>query len=80
METTKQAIDNILMQQINGLHPQQITPEAELVRDLGADSLDQVEIAFAVEEKFDFEGEESDMDKIKTVGDLYDYVSAKVQA
>jgi acyl carrier protein len=70
-------IEEILMRQITGLRRDQIQPNAELVRDLGADSLDRVHIVFALEEEFDIEVDENDIDGIKTVEDLYLYVQRK---
>lgn len=70
-------IEDILLRQITALRREQIQPNAELVRDLGADSLDRVHIVFALEEEFGIEVDEDDIDGIKTVEDLYLYVQRK---
>jgi acyl carrier protein len=70
-------IEDILLKQITGLQREQIQPNAELVRDLGADSLDRVHIVFALEEEFGIEVDENDIEGIKTVEDLYLYVQKK---
>jgi acyl carrier protein len=53
-----------------GLTAEQIVPEARLVEDLGLDSLDAVELAIAVERKFDIEVPEEELAKLKTVADM----------
>ena len=53
-----------------------VVPEASFVDDLGADSLDLVELIMAMEEKFGVEIADEDAEKIKTVQDAIDYVTA----
>ena len=53
-----------------------VTPEASLTDDLGADSLDDVELGMAIEEAVGVTIEDEDLPKIKTVQDLIDYVEA----
>ena len=52
----------------------QVTPEAKFVEDLGADSLDIVELVMALEEEFGLDIPDEDADKLKTVGDALNYL------
>lgn len=52
----------------------QVTPDASFMDDLGADSLDTVELIMALEEEFDIEIPDSDAEKIRTVQDAIDYM------
>jgi acyl carrier protein len=60
-----------------GLPAEQIVPEARLVEDLGLDSLDAVELAIAVERKFDIEVPEEELTKLKTVADMLALVESR---
>ena len=53
-----------------------ITPQASFVNDLGADSLDTVELVMALEEEFDIEIPDEDAEKIQTVGQAIDYIKS----
>jgi len=55
-----------------------ITPDARFVEDLGADSLDTVELVMALEEEFGIEIPDEDAEKAKTVQDVIDYISKKL--
>jgi acyl carrier protein len=55
-----------------------VTPEAHFVEDLGADSLDTVELVMALEEEFEIEIPDEDAEKILTVGKALDYIKEKV--
>ena len=57
-----------------GADPNEITPEASFIDDLGADSLDQVELIMAMEEEFDISIPDEDAEKIGTVQDALNYV------
>jgi acyl carrier protein len=57
--------------------PEQITTEASFVEDLGADSLDVVELVMALEEEFDIEIPDEEAEKIATVGDAVGYIDGK---
>ena len=57
----------------------QLTPEAKFIEDLGADSLDTVELVMALEEEFGLDIPDEDADKMKTVGDTIDYLRANAQ-
>lgn len=56
-----------------------VTPEARLNEDLGADSLAAMELIMALEEKFDIEIDDAELDQFKTVNDLVSYLETKVQ-
>ena len=64
-------IREIVVEQL-GVDAEQVTPEANFVEDLGADSLDTVELIMAFEEEFDVEIPDTDAEKIKTVQDVMD--------
>ncbi|MBI1979786.1 MAG: acyl carrier protein [Elusimicrobia bacterium] len=53
-----------------------VTPQASFVNDLGADSLDTVELVMALEEEFDLEIPDEEAEKIQTVGQAIDYIKA----
>ena len=57
-----------------GVEKDVITPEANVVDDLGADSLDVVELVMALEEAFDLEIPDEDAESIRTVKDIFDYL------
>lgn len=69
-------IREIVVEQL-GVEPEQVVPTANFVDDLGADSLDNVELIMAFEEEFDVEIPDTDAEKIKTVQDVMDYIEAK---
>jgi acyl carrier protein len=60
-----------------GVEAEQVKPEASFLEDLGADSLDTVELVMAFEEEFDLEIPDEDAEKIKTVGDAINYIKSK---
>ncbi|MCF2625959.1 acyl carrier protein [Fusobacterium perfoetens] len=66
-------IKEIVVEQL-GVDADQVTPDANFVDDLGADSLDTVELIMAFEEEFDIEIPDTDAEKIKTVQDVMDYI------
>ena len=66
-------IKEIVVEQL-GVDADQVTPEANFVDDLGADSLDTVELIMAFEEEFDIEIPDTDAEKNKTVQDVMDYI------
>ena len=55
-----------------------VTPEARFTDDLGADSLDTVELVMALEEEFDMEIPDADAEKVVTVGDVVDYIKDSI--
>ena len=58
-----------------GVRRNEIAPEKDLVNDLGADSLDSVELIMALEQAFDIEIPDSDTENIKTIGDILKYLN-----
>ena len=77
--TTQEKITEIIVEQL-GVKPEEVTPEASFVDDLGADSLDTVELVMALEEEFGTEIPDEDAEKIQTVGDAVKYVDEKLKA
>lgn len=71
-------ITEIIVEQL-GVKPEEVTPEASFVDDLGADSLDTVELVMALEEEFGVEIPDEDAEKIQTVGDAIKYVEEKAK-
>ena len=69
-------ITEIIVEQL-GVKPEEVTPEASFVDDLGADSLDTVELVMALEEEFGIEIPDEDAEKIQTVGDAARYIEEK---
>jgi acyl carrier protein len=68
-------IKEIIVDQI-GVDEDSVTAEAKFIDDLGADSLDIVELVMALEEDFDIEIPDEDAEKIVTVGDAVEYIKA----
>jgi acyl carrier protein len=66
-------VKQIISEQL-GVDESEVTPSASFVDDLGADSLDQVELVMALEEAFDLEIPDEDAEKIRTVQDAIDYI------
>ncbi|AMD94393.1 acyl carrier protein [Leptotrichia sp. oral taxon 847] len=69
-------IKSIVAEQL-GVDEDQVTEDASFVDDLGADSLDTVELIMAFEEEFDVEIPDEDAQKIKTVKDVIEYIKSK---
>ena len=69
-------IKSIVVDQL-GVDEDQVTEDASFVDDLGADSLDTVELIMAFEEEFDNEIPDEDAQKIKTVKDVIEYIESK---
>jgi len=62
-----------------GVDESQITPEAKFVDDLGADSLDTVELVMALEEEFDLEISDEEAEKLTTVQKVIDYIEDRLE-
>jgi len=69
-------VKEIVVEQL-GVNPNEITENASFVDDLGADSLDTVELVMAFEEKFGLEIPDEDAEKIRTIGNAIDYIVEK---
>ena len=65
----------VVVEQLN-VNPEEVKEESKFVEDLGADSLDVVELVMALEEKFDIEIPDTDAEKIVTVKDAMSYIEA----
>jgi len=63
-----------------GVSKDAISPQASFVDDLGADSLDIVELVMAMEEEFDVEIPDEDVERMQTIGDVIDYLKERVEA
>ncbi len=72
-------VKEIIVEQL-GVDPEKVKPEASFIDDLGADSLDIVELVMAMEEEFDLEIPDEDAEKLKTVNDVASYLSKKGKA
>ncbi len=72
----QEKIKSIIAEQL-GVKPEEVTPGASFVDDLGADSLDTVELIMALEEEFNIEIPDEDAEKMKTVGDAIKYIEEK---
>lgn len=69
-------VKEIIVEQL-GVTPEQVTPEASFIEDLGADSLDTVELVMALEEEFDIQIPDEEAEKITTVQQAVDYIVNK---
>ena len=67
-------VREILCDQLE-IDPDEVTLDTDLVKDLGADSLDLVEVIMAIEDEFDVQIKDEDLENIKSVGDLINYIS-----
>lgn len=76
-EEILEKIKSIIVEQL-GVTDTAVTMEASFIDDLGADSLDIVELVMAIEEEFDIEIPDSDAEKVVTVGDVVDYIKENV--
>jgi acyl carrier protein len=76
MEDNLTRIQNIVGKQL-GIEPAKVTPEADFSKELGADSLDQVELVMAIEEEFEMEIEDQAAGQIATVQDALDYIEGR---
>jgi acyl carrier protein len=72
-------IKKIIEEQL-GVEGERIKPEASFIDDLGADSLDIVELVMAMEEEFDLEIPDEDAEKLRTVSDVTKYLQSKGKA
>ena len=74
----EEKVKDIIVEQL-GVNPEQVTPNASFIEDLGADSLDIVELVMAFEEEFSVEVPDEDAEKLQTVGDVVKYIEEKAQ-
>jgi acyl carrier protein len=76
MEVSQDKIKQIIADQL-GVKKEEVTDSAKFVDDLGADSLDTVELVMALEEEFGIEIPDEDAEKLATVGDALRYIEEK---
>ncbi|MFZ0297765.1 MAG: acyl carrier protein [Candidatus Sulfotelmatobacter sp.] len=76
IEKVKQIVEKVkqIIREQLGVEEDEITPTASFVDDLGADSLDTVELVMALEEAFNIEIPDNDAEKMRTVQDVIDYI------
>ena len=77
-ENYEQKVRDIIVEKL-GVTPEQVKPEASFIDDLGADSLDTVELMMAFEEAFGFEIPDADAEKLQRVGDAIEYLRKRMQ-
>jgi acyl carrier protein len=75
-DSTEAKVKEIIINEL-GVEPEKVTPEASFVEDLGADSLDTVELVMAFEEEFGIEIPDEDAENLQTVGDAIRYLKEK---
>ncbi|MCX6357067.1 MAG: acyl carrier protein [Candidatus Aureabacteria bacterium] len=78
MSDIAQRVKDIIVEQL-GVNPDEVTPDASFIDDLGADSLDTVELVMALEEEFDAEIPDEDAENLKTVGEAIKYIEEHCQ-
>lgn len=76
MSSVEERVQKIIVEQL-GVNAEQVTPKASFIDDLGADSLDTVELVMALEEEFGLEIPDEEAQKIGTVQAAIDYINAK---
>ncbi|MEI7900068.1 MAG: acyl carrier protein [bacterium] len=72
----EERVKEIIVEQL-GVNAEQVTPEASFIDDLGADSLDTVELIMAFEEEFGAEIPDEDAEKLTSVGKVLEYLAGK---
>ena len=75
-KSIEQRVKAIITEQL-GVNPDQVTPDAKFIEDLGADSLDTVELVMALEEEFGQEIPDEEAEKLQSVGDVIKYIEEK---
>ena len=78
MSEVAEKVKKIVVEQL-GVSEDQVTPAAKFIEDLGADSLDQVELVMALEEEFGSDIPDEAAEKLTTVGDAISYIESKSQ-
>ena len=73
--SVEERVKQIIVEQL-GIDPEEVTSKASFVNDLGADSLDTVELVMALEEEFDMEIADEEAEKLDTVGKAIEYIKA----
>ena len=78
MSEIAQKVKSIIIDKL-GVEESEVTPEASFTNDLGADSLDTVELVMALEEEFETEIPDEDAEKITTIQQAVDYISSHME-
>ena len=78
-KAVEEKVKEIICEQL-GVEEDDVTPNAKFIEDLGADSLDIVELVMALEEEFGIDIPDEDADKLKTVGDAMNYLKSHATA
>ena len=76
-DESQQKVIDLIVDQL-GVDADNVTPDAHFIDDLGADSLDSVELVMAMEETFDVEIPDDDAEKIQTIGDAISYLKERL--
>ena len=79
MSNVEEKVKDIIVEEL-GVEREKLTSEASFMEDLGADSLDTVELVMAFEKEFDIDIPDEDAEKLRTVGDALGYLNQKVGA
>jgi acyl carrier protein len=79
MASVEERVRHIIVEQL-GVDEAEVRPEAHFVDDLGADSLDRVELIMALEEEFKLEISDEEAEKLTTVGKAIEYIESHVKA
>ncbi|MBO4544393.1 MAG: acyl carrier protein [Verrucomicrobia bacterium] len=74
-DNIEEKVKKIIVEQLT-VNPDQVTPDAKFMEDLGADSLDNVELIMALEEEFGLEVPDEEAEKLQSVGDVIKYIEA----
>ena len=77
-KSIEEKVKDIIVEQL-GVNPEQVTLQASFIEDLGADSLDIVELVMAFEEEFSVEVPDEDAEKLQTVGDVINYIKQRAK-
>ena len=77
MSNVEEKVKDIIAEEL-GVEREKLTPEASFMEDLGADSLDTVELVMAFEKEFDIDIPDEDAEKLRTVGDALKYLNDKL--
>jgi acyl carrier protein len=77
MSNVEEKVKDIIVEEL-GVEREKLTGEASFMEDLGADSLDTVELVLAFEKEFDIDIPDEDAEKLRTVGDAMNYLHEKI--
>ncbi|MGE5090829.1 MAG: acyl carrier protein [Bacillota bacterium] len=77
MDNVEEKVKDIIVEEL-GVEREKLTPGASFMEDLGADSLDTVELVMAFEKEFDIDIPDEDAEKLRTVGDAMNYLHQKI--